>query len=170
MDRADRKDAEGTAAYADEADRAIGAPREDAAGGGVAYRLDDQIGFLLRQAMQRHTAIFAARMPGDLTPMQFAALARLRETGAASQNELGRLTAMDVATIKGVVDRLRARGLVTSARDAGDRRRIVVCLTEAGRALVEEAVVAGLAISAETAAPLAPGEAAELRRLLAKIG
>jgi len=30
----------------------------------------------------------------------------LTETGPCSQNLLGRLTAMDVATIKGVIDRL----------------------------------------------------------------
>lgn len=133
------------------------------------YRLDEQIGFLLRQAMQRHTAIFAARMPGDLTPMQFAALARLREFGPTSQNELGRLTAMDVATVKGVVDRLRARGLVDCKDDPSDRRRILVRLTEAGRDLVEVAVVAGHAITAETAAPLDADELATLCRLLARI-
>ena len=40
------------------------------------YRLQDQIGFLLRKAHQRHVSIFAAHMP-DLTPPQFAALAKL---------------------------------------------------------------------------------------------
>mgnify|MGYP005854888317 CR=1 FL=1 len=134
------------------------------------YRLDAQIGFLLRLATQRHTAIFAAMMPGDLTPMQFSALARLLEVGATSQNELGRLTAMDAATIKGVVARLRAGGLVACARDPADRRRITVDLTPVGRALVDEAVVAGRRITAETAAPLSPEENATLCRLLARIG
>ena len=68
--------------------------------------LDDQVGFVLRQAQQRHTTIFAAEMIEGLTPTQWAALAKLREVGACSQNHLGRLTAMDAATIKGVIDRL----------------------------------------------------------------
>ncbi len=140
------------------------------AGAGGDYRLDDQVGFLLRLAVQRHTAIFASRMPGELTPMQFAALAKLREVGAASQNELGRMTAMDVATIKGVVDRLRARGLLAGRPDPADRRRILVTLTRDGARLAEEAVAAGRAITAETVAPLSPEEAATLCRLLARIG
>ena len=41
----------------------------------------------------------------------WAVLAKLTETGPCAQNVLGRLTAMDVATIKGVIDRLTARGL-----------------------------------------------------------
>ena len=38
------------------------------------YHLQEQIGFVLRKANQRHLAIFSARI-GDLTPPQFAALA-----------------------------------------------------------------------------------------------
>src|SRR5215467_4719631 len=73
------------------------------------YVLDAQIGFLLRVAMQRHTAIFMSRMVEQLTQTQFAALAKLYEVGACSQNQLGRLIYLDAATIKGVVDRLQAR-------------------------------------------------------------
>ena len=69
---------------------------------GERYILDDQVGFLLRQAQQRHTTIFAAEMIESLTPTQWAALAKLREVGDCSQNHLGRLTAMDAATIKGL--------------------------------------------------------------------
>lgn len=133
------------------------------------YRLDDQIGYVLRRAHQRHTAIFGAGMVGGLTPTQFAALARLGEVGPCSQNRLGRLTAMDVATIKGVVDRLRARGLVETAPDPDDRRRSVVALTGEGLALLDAAREAGRAVTAETLSPLAPRERETLLRLLRKI-
>ena len=49
-----------------------------------------------------------------LTQTQFAALAKLHEVGPCSQNQLGRLIYLDAATIKGVVDRLSARGFVTA--------------------------------------------------------
>ena len=75
------------------------------------YRLQDQIGFVLRKAHQRHVSIFAARI-ADLTPPQFAALAKLHDVGETSQNQLGSMVAMDAATIKGVIERLKARGLV----------------------------------------------------------
>src|SRR5690242_21714054 len=85
------------------------------------YVLDDQVGFLLRVAMQRHTAIFTSRMLDSLTQTQFAALAKLYEVGACSQNQLGRLICLDAATIKGVVDRLSLRRLVTVVNDTVDR-------------------------------------------------
>src|SRR5450631_1673451 len=96
------------------------------------YVLDEQIGFLLRVAMQRHTSIFTARMIEALTQTQFAALAKLNEVGPWSQNHLGRLIYLDTATIKGVVDRLVARGFVTSLNDPNDRRRRAVALTDRG--------------------------------------
>ncbi len=97
------------------------------------YLLDRQVGFLLRRATQRHLAIFAAAIPG-LTPTQFAALAHLATSGATSQNALGRATAMDAATIKGVIDRLRRKGYVASEASEGDRRRVLLSVTAEGRA------------------------------------
>lgn len=136
-------------------------------GSGKPYALDEQVGFLLRQAHQRHTAIFAARMIGELTPTQFAAMARLHAEGPVSQNQLGRLTAMDVATIKGVVDRLIARGLVATSPDAADARRRVVALTDVGHELILRALPVAAAITAETLEPLAADEQASL---LAQLG
>ena len=98
----------------------------------MAYVLDDQVGFLLRRAQQRHLAIFAAAMPDALTARQFAALARLGETGPCTQNALGRATAMDNATISGVLGRLEDRGLVARTATGADRRMLEVRLTAAG--------------------------------------
>ena len=92
-----------------------------------AYNLDEQVGFILRQVWQRHAAIFAREIGINLTPTQWAALAKLAETGPCSQNLLGRLTAMDVATIKGVIDRLTARGLTETSPDLEDGRRPAGC-------------------------------------------
>lgn len=132
------------------------------------YRLDEQVGHLLRKANQRHLAIFARAIP-DLTPPQFAALARLAEVGQASQNQLGQSIAMDAATIKGVIDRLKARGLVQLSSHVSDRRRRVVSLTASGRAAVEALLPLGGAVSDDTLAPLNPREAATLLRLLARL-
>src|SRR4030081_2195113 len=93
------------------------------------YVLDEQVGFILRQVWQRHATIFAREIGINLTPTQWAALAKLTETRPCSQNQLGRLTAMDVATIKGVIDRLTARGLTETSPDPEDGRRLMVRLT-----------------------------------------
>ena len=135
----------------------------------LSYVLDEQIGFMLRQVSQRHAVIFARDIGADLTPTQWAALAKLAETGPCSQNQLGRLTAMDVATIKGVIDRLTARGLTETSADPEDGRRLRVSLTRAGQQLAEKVASNALAISRETLAPLDPREREMLVTLLDRL-
>ncbi|MGH6741977.1 MAG: MarR family winged helix-turn-helix transcriptional regulator, partial [Bradyrhizobium sp.] len=94
-----------------------GMPKRSARPSKPSYILDQQVGFILRQVWQRHATIFAREIGINLTPTQWAALAKLTETGPCSQNQLGRLTSMDVATIKGVIDRLSARGLTETSPD-----------------------------------------------------
>ena len=132
------------------------------------YRLDDQIGYILRRVTQRHLAIFAAAIP-EVTTTQFAVLARLAEIGPVSQNHLGRETAMDAATIKGVVDRLAKLGLVATTADPADRRRLTVSLTGAGTELFTSRRGTALQISADTVAPLTASEAATLQALLLRL-
>ena len=134
-----------------------------------SYVLDDQIGFILRQVSQRHAMIFARDIGADLTTAQWAALSKLAETGPCSQNQLGRLTAMDVATIKGVIDRLTARGLTETSADPEDGRRLRVSLTRAGQQMVEKVASNALAISRETLAPLDPREREILVALLDRL-
>jgi DNA-binding MarR family transcriptional regulator len=134
------------------------------------YVLDDQVGFLLRVAMQRHTAIFMSRMIEGLTQTQFAALAKLYEVGPCSQNHLGRLIYLDAATIKGVVDRLNGRGFVTALADPKDRRRRAVALTERGHEVTESAMLVAAKITAATLAPLTAEEQQMVVGLLKKLG
>ena len=142
-------------------------PDSPAQGG---YVLDDQAGFLMRVAMQRHTSIFTSRMVDGLTQTQFAALAKLYEVGPCSQNYLGRLIYLDAATIKGVVDRLHLRGFVTALNDPNDRRRRAVALTDRGRQLTEAAVRVAAEVTAATLAPLTAEEQRQIAKLLRKLG
>ena len=134
------------------------------------YLLDEQVGFLMRIAMQRHTQIFMSRMPEGLTQTQFAALAKLFEVGPCSQNHLGRLIYLDAATIKGVVDRLRVRDLVTAMPDPNDRRRRAVALTDRGRVATEDAIKVAADITAATLAPLTLDEQKAVVKLMKKLG
>jgi DNA-binding MarR family transcriptional regulator len=132
------------------------------------YRLDDQIGYVLRRVTQRHLAIFAAAIP-EVTTTQFAVLARLAEKGPLSQNQLGRAVAMDAATIKGVVDRLAKLGLVATTADPRDRRRLTVAPTSAGVRIYEDRSETALRISRDTLAPLTADERALLMALLSRL-
>jgi DNA-binding MarR family transcriptional regulator len=133
------------------------------------YVLDEQVGFILRQVWQRHSAIFSREIGTNITPTQWAALSKLAEAGPCSQNQLGRLTAMDVATIKGVIDRLTARGLTETSQDPEDGRRLLVSLTRAGQQLAEKVAPNALAITRETLAPLEAKEREMLMALLNKL-
>ncbi|MGZ0189210.1 MAG: MarR family winged helix-turn-helix transcriptional regulator [Alphaproteobacteria bacterium] len=132
------------------------------------YQLDAQVGFLMRRANQRHLAIFSRRLP-ELTPMQFAACAKLHELGSVSQNDLGRQTAMDAATIKGVVDRLVRDGLVETRADPSDQRRLLARLTHTGSDLYVRSAQIAHGITEDTLAPLTAAEQRTFLTLLAKL-
>ena len=131
--------------------------------------LEEQIGFILRQVNQRHTTIFSNAIGDELTPTQWAALVKLREIGPCPQNLLGRLTAMDAATVKGVVDRLTRRRLTETTPDPRDGRRRLVALTAACERVIQDSGARAAAITEETLAPLAGSERAALLRLLKKL-
>jgi len=134
------------------------------------YRLDEQVGYALRKAYQRHMLIFARHEPGGLTATQFSTLYRLAtEPAPISQNALGRLVAMDASTTKGVIARLQARGLIETEPDTVDRRRYLLRTTQKGRALLAEILPVMGRITAETLAPLKPREAEKLLELLKRI-
>src|SRR5262245_21774967 len=134
------------------------------------YILTEQVGHLLRRAHQRHTAIFQDMIgQAQLTPTQYAALVKIRDCGEVSQNELGRMTAMDPATIQGVIQRLQARALIERRADPHDRRCTLLSLSDSGRALTERAIERGKAITAATLEPLEEAERAAFLALLRKL-
>ena len=149
------------------------APRSKGDGSAAAadYRLERQVGHILRRAHQRASAIFMAEFAEhDLTPTQFAALAKIDDEGEVSQNRLGRLTAMDPATMKGVIDRLHRRGLISPKPDRTDRRRTLWQLTDPGTKLLNRAIAAGMRTTEETLAPLSRKERERLLALLTLLG
>jgi DNA-binding MarR family transcriptional regulator len=145
-------------------------PAPEPAGAPPSYTLEDQVGYLLRRAHQRASGIFNAAMAAQkVTPTQFAALAKLDDCGIVSQNVLGRMTAMDPATIGGVVRRLIERGLVRYSLDPNDGRLILLELTESGRETVHAMKTLGLGVSAATLEPLSGDEAAQFLTLLRRL-
>ena len=136
-----------------------------------SYRLEDQVGYWLRRAYQRHMAIFAGIMSDlDLTSMQFAALVKLHELKAVSQTELGRLTGMDRATISGVVARLKRRNLVLYKPDPLDKRSRIIALTAAGETLLHEAMERIDRVTEQTLEPIGAADRESLRSILQKMG
>lgn len=136
-----------------------------------SYVLDEQVGYQLRRAHQRATTIFHEVMAAfDVTPTQFAALAKVDDEGPISQNHLGRLTAMDPSTILGVVGRLQRQGLVHLRSTPGDARLTMIELTTDGKNKVADMKIAAANVTKETLSPLSAEEAKTLTELLTRIG
>jgi DNA-binding MarR family transcriptional regulator len=146
------------------------APSDRAYGYSNGFLLEGHVGFLLRKAHQRHAAIFQeSASKAGLTPTQFAALCKTVELGKVTQNHLGRLVAMDPATIQGVVRRLTARGLIARTHDPMDRRTAVLAPTETGLALIDDAVACARRAHDTALAPLSHDEQQAFLALLHKM-
>ncbi|MBZ5762238.1 MarR family transcriptional regulator [Rhizobium sp. VS19-DR104.2] len=137
--------------------------------GKEAYVLEDQIGYVLRLAVQYHTSIFTSRMVEGLTQTQFAILSKIHQMGTCSQAELIRLVDLDTATINGVVDRMRSKGYIVAMEHPDDRRRQIISLSEEGIVAVTRAEDAGVEITEETLDNLSPAERTRLVALLRKM-
>jgi len=92
----------------------------------VAVALQVSIGLLKRQLRQ-------AQAEGELTAPETSALARLDRAGPASASALARLEQISPQSIGATLAALERRGLVKRAVDPGDRRRVVLSLTDPGR-------------------------------------
>ncbi|ASJ71359.1 MarR family winged helix-turn-helix transcriptional regulator [Granulosicoccus antarcticus] len=132
------------------------------------YLLDEQVGYLLRLANQRHLEIFNDNMP-DLTPTQFAVLIRLEREDDISQNELGRRVGIDAATTNGVIDRLARKKLIQTRTDIKDKRRLRISLSSSGRSAVAAAIPIARETTRQTLCQLDTSETVQLIQLLKKM-
>jgi DNA-binding MarR family transcriptional regulator len=134
------------------------------------YDFSQQVGHLLRRAYQRHVAIFQQGIPdSQLTAAQFVVLCAVHERTACSLNDVVRATAIDQGTARGVVDRLKARGLIEVSHDPADKRKVLIRATRAGEALVREMVPFAVGITEATFGGLNPAERVAVLFLLQKM-
>ncbi|MBP1849185.1 MarR family winged helix-turn-helix transcriptional regulator [Rhizobium halophytocola] len=138
---------------------------------GTPYDVTEQVGHLLRRVYQRHLAIFQENVQDpSITSVQFVTLCVLRDRGPSSQTELVRATAIDQGTIRGIIDRLTARDLISVSRDDQDGRKVIMALTPAAHALLGDLIPSAARISDLTMEGLNPAERVAflylLRRLL----
>ncbi|WP_323747776.1 MarR family winged helix-turn-helix transcriptional regulator [Catenulispora rubra] len=73
----------------------------------------------------------------DLTPSETNALANLADGRARTVSELGAAIGSKPTTLTGVLDRLERRGHITRGSLAGDRRSVLIELTESGRSTAD---------------------------------
>ena len=102
--------------------------------------LDTLPGHLIRRVQPISVSLFSTRMAEaglDLTSVQFAALATLKEHPGLDQQTLAGLIAYDRVTIGGVVDRLAQKNFVTREVSPTDRRARVLMLSAEGAKILD---------------------------------
>jgi len=126
--------------------------------GQVAAALRVSIGLLLRRLRQ-------VQVEGELTLPESSALVRLDRGGPTTPGELAKLEQISPQSMGATLAALEARGLVERRPDPRDGRRVVLSVTEAGRAvLLDKRNARAEQLAKALSAGFTP---AELRQLMA---
>jgi len=119
---------------------------------------------LLGQSAMRR--LRAAHNAVGLTPRQFQLLALLHDHGPMGQRELGKRMGVDPSILVTLLNPLEADGLLSRERDAADRRRHIVHLTDVGARQLTRAALAQQEAEDLLFAALDERQREDLRRLL----
>jgi DNA-binding MarR family transcriptional regulator len=121
------------------------------------------LALLGQDAMRR---LRAAHTATGLTPRQFQLLGLLHDNGPLGQRELGGRMGIDPSILVTMLNPLEESGFLTRQRDAADRRRHIVLLTDAGRKQLSRAARAQQQAEDELFAGLDDDRREQLRELL----
>ena len=119
-----------------------------------------------RQLRERSAETLA---PWDITPAHLRALRTLARHGTMRLSELSDRLQIAPRTATEVVDALQARDLVRRRADPGDRRAILVEVTERGTGMLAGIRAARGPEAGRLFGRLSPDERAELARILSKL-
>ena len=127
-------------------------------------------GHLIRRAQQIAVALFMQECAGfDLTPVQYAALAAIREYPGIDATRLAGEIAFDRPTIGGVLERLEAKVLIVRTATPEDKRVKLLRLTTEGQRLLKRAEPAVESAQDRILDKLSARERAQLMALLTKL-
>ena len=105
-----------------------------------ALLLDNQLCFAMYSASLAMTKAYKKILaPLEITYPQYLVMLVLWEKDGVTVSELGTRLFLDSGTLTPLLNRMESRGLLHRNRDAGDERRVVVSLSDGGRALREKA-------------------------------
>ncbi|MEQ9847590.1 MarR family winged helix-turn-helix transcriptional regulator [Pectobacterium brasiliense] len=105
-----------------------------------AYKLDGQLCFALYSANLAMNKLYRRLLSElNLTYPQYLVMLVLWERDGLTVSELGERLYLDSATLTPLLKRLQSAGLVVRNRGTEDERQVLVGLTEAGRALQQQA-------------------------------
>jgi len=101
-----------------------------------ARKLANQLCFAVYSTAHAFNKVYKPLLdPLGLTYPQYLVMLILWDEDEVTVKELGQRLQLDSGTLTPLLKRLEANGLVTRRRSPADERRVVVALTEAGKAL-----------------------------------
>lgn len=132
--------------------------------------LQDHTGFWLRYVSNHVSHRFAARLENSgVTVAEWVVLRTLFDLGACPPSEIASAVGITRGATSKLVERLRAKQLITRTEDAGDRRYQQIQITPAGKALVPKLAKLADQNDAEFFSCLSDSEHRALRRTLRKL-
>lgn len=105
-----------------------------------ALSLQHQLCFALHSASLAMTKVYKPLLDAlNVTYPQYLVLLVLWERDGVTVSAIGERLFLDSGTLTPLLKRLEAQGLLSRTRDADDERRVVIRLTDEGRALRHDA-------------------------------
>ena len=99
-------------------------------------QLNECINFMLTNVQNAVFLCFKKQLQQyNVTPIQYALLKCLWDEDEQAPSQLAQRLYLDSSTVTGIMSRLEEKALIVREYSKTDRRRIIVCLTDAGRAL-----------------------------------
>ncbi len=125
--------------------------------------------YVLGQLWRRGLAeIDEALAAEGLSLRDYVVLVRIDQLPSPSQQQVADRVGVDRSDFVKILDRLQSRGLIGRERDAEDRRRHLLSLTDVGRAAMDRATAVSGRSTTEFFAELSPSELVALHRLALK--
>ena len=99
-------------------------------------KLQECINFVLTNAQNTVFSYFKRELSGlDVTPIQYATLKCLWEQDGQMPSQLAETLNLDSSTVTGILGRLEDKKLIHRSFRVDDRRKVIVNLTDEGKAL-----------------------------------
>ena len=133
-------------------------------------QLGARLSYLLKRAFLELEELHAEHLGSTgVNARELAVLLLLDGREPESQQQAAGRLGVDRTTMVGLLDGLEGKGLVARQTDAGDRRRNVVALTDAGQRTLKKAKAASDEAEGRLLGELSEPEARQFRELLMRV-
>jgi DNA-binding MarR family transcriptional regulator len=133
-------------------------------------KMSEQLAYIIASVNRQLEEELAERLrPAGVPIEQLRILEALDQAGPLAMGELAEKALVEPPTLTKIIDRMVSEQLVLRSPDASDRRRVLILLAPAGKALYKRLRKVSSAQEQRLAKHLQEGKAEELRALLREL-